>query len=79
MKTKRITKCTKITTFVNTPFSKKFWFWPLMALIGLSPFLFYFYRLKINQQKYLLNEQKSLEKQRYTADLHGEVGSTLSQ
>ena len=78
--TNKVTKPNKITTYTNYPISKRLWFWPLMTLVGLAPLLFYFFQVKINQQKQLLIQQKSLEEQRYkiTADLHDEIGSTLS-
>lgn len=80
LKTHQASKYSKITVYSKTSVSKSFWFWPLMTIIALSPLLYYFYRLKINKQRYLLAEQKALEMQRYkiTADLHDEIGSTLS-
>lgn len=77
---KTVTKYKRVTVYSKTPISKNALFWPLMTLIALSPFLYYFLRLKLNKQKILLAEQKSLEMQRYkiSADLHDEIGSSLS-
>ncbi len=77
---KTATKYLKITTFSRIKISKKEWFWPLMTLISIFPFLFYYFRLKLNKQKYEFQQQLALEQQRskITADLHDEIGSSLS-
>lgn len=77
---KTATKYLKITTLSKTPLSKREWFWPLMSLIALSPFLFYYFRFKLNKQKFEFQQQLALEQQRskITADLHDEIGSSLS-
>ncbi len=77
---KTATKYLKITTFSRIKISKREWFWPLMTLISIFPFLFYYFRLKLNKQKYEFQQQLALEQQRskITADLHDEIGSSLS-
>lgn len=77
---KTATKYLKITTFCRISISKREWFWPLMTLLALSPFLFYYFRFKLNKQKYEFQQQLALEQQRskITADLHDEIGSSLS-
>lgn len=79
-KNKVSTKYAKIETYTRVQFTKRVWFWPLMTLIGLSPFLFYYFRFKLNKQKYEFQQQLALEQQRskITADLHDEIGSSLS-
>lgn len=74
------TKYAKIETSSRVQFTKRIWFWPLMTLIALSPFLFYYFRFKLNKQKYEFQQQLALEQQRsnITADLHDEIGSSLS-
>jgi signal transduction histidine kinase len=77
---KTATKYLKITTFSRINISKRVWFWPLMNLIALSPFLFYYFRFKLNKQKQEFQQQLALEQQRskITADLHDEIGASLS-
>ena len=79
-KHKLVTKYYKISIHSKTPFTKKPWFWPIMTLLALFPFIFYYFRLKLNRQKFLFEQQLALEKQRskITADLHDEIGSSLS-
>lgn len=77
---KTATKYLKITTLSRIPLTKREWFWPLMSLIVLSPFLFYYFKFKLNKQKFEFQQQLALEQQRskITADLHDEIGSSLS-
>jgi hypothetical protein len=77
---KVVTKYAKIETSSRVQFTKRIWFWPLMTLIALSPFLFYYFRFKLNKQKYEFQQQLALEQQRskITADLHDEIGASLS-
>lgn len=70
----------KLQFDIATPFYKTWWF--LVMLTGLmTGLMFWFYnRRKIRIQKQLLDQQLALETQRnkITADLHDDIGSTLS-
>jgi signal transduction histidine kinase len=65
---------------IKTPFYKAFWFWVAASFLG-TAFSFWFYnRQKTNRQKAKFNRQLDLEQQRnkITADLHDNIGASLS-
>ncbi|WP_353169157.1 histidine kinase [Flavobacterium sp.] len=75
-----VTKYTKIITFSRVPYPKGVLFWLLISIIVISPFVFYFFKFKFSKQKQQFQQELALEKQRskITADLHDEIGSSLS-
>ncbi len=66
--------------YVDTPFYKEIWFWTLIAFATSGFIFFLFNKRKFEKQKNEFIKQLELEKQRnkITADLHDEIGSTLS-
>jgi signal transduction histidine kinase/ligand-binding sensor domain-containing protein len=65
---------------IEAPFYKKLWFVALMAILS-TALLFYLYnRRKFTKQKNIFDKQLALDKQRQdiTADLHDDIGATLS-
>lgn len=66
--------------FLQTPFFKTIWFWALMAIL-LTAILFWLYnRNKLARQQIAFQQQLALAEQRskITADLHDDIGATLS-
>jgi signal transduction histidine kinase/ligand-binding sensor domain-containing protein len=65
---------------VRIPFYNRTWFWVLIVNLFVFLALGMRYRYKIEQQKIIFEKQLILRKQRekITADLHDEIGSTLS-
>ena len=65
---------------IDNPIYRKFWFWFFIVLnvILISGWVYYFYR--VAKQKRELKQQLALEQQRnkITADLHDDIGATLS-
>ncbi len=70
----------KIHFYVNTPFYKTTWFWLLVTATVLALFFWLYNRRKINKQQTAFRQQLALEQQRnkITADLHDDIGSSLS-
>lgn len=77
---KVVTKFTKIKACTRIPYSKENWFWTLITIVIMTPFIFYYFRFKLKRQKFEFQKQLALEQQRLkiTADLHDEIGSSLS-
>ncbi|TCD10784.1 hypothetical protein EZ449_07810 [Pedobacter frigidisoli] len=70
----------KIHFYIKTPFYKAIWFWASMAIF-LSAIIFWFLsRRKLSIQRTMFEQQLALEQQRsnITADLHDDIGATLS-
>jgi signal transduction histidine kinase/ligand-binding sensor domain-containing protein len=65
---------------VKIPFYNKLWFWVVMTQIVFFILFFLRYRYKLEQQRLDFEKQDMLRLQRekITADLHDEIGSTLS-
>ena len=79
-KSKICSKSFKITIVTAISLSKHFWFLPILALLIVAPFIYYYFRIKLYQHEFDYKEQLALEQQRnkITADLHDDIGSTLS-
>jgi signal transduction histidine kinase len=73
-------KIRSVQFYIATPFYRTFWFWILVGTVATSFFLVLYNRRKLAQQKILFDKQTALEMQRQniTADLHDDVGATLS-
>jgi signal transduction histidine kinase/ligand-binding sensor domain-containing protein len=65
---------------IQTPFYLSTWFWVLMGILAVLAFQYFFYRQKINRKIQQMQQQQALDKQRLkiTADLHDDIGSSLS-
>lgn len=66
--------------YIETPFFKTKWFWILVA-ISVTAFIFWLlYRKKLNEQRIDFEKHLALELQqkKITADLHDDIGATLS-
>jgi signal transduction histidine kinase len=65
---------------VALPFYEKIWFWIVLTAISVLLFTWWYNQRNHERQKINFNNQLILEKQRnsITADLHDEMGSTLS-
>jgi signal transduction histidine kinase len=65
---------------IKAPFYKTIWFAILSTLLVATGIFYYFYSRKINQQKNELEKQAALKNQqeKITADLHDDIGATLS-
>ena len=65
---------------ISAPFYREIWFWSLIAFL-MTAIVFWFYsRRKLAKQQQEFKQQLALEQQRnkITADLHDDIGSTLS-
>lgn len=65
---------------ISAPFYSETWFWALIAFL-ITAIVFWFYsRRKLAKQQQEFKQQLALEQQRnkITADLHDDIGSTLS-
>ena len=80
IKNKTVTKYTKISTYSRVQITKRIWFYPLVTVLIFLPFVLFLLNLSSNRKKYIVSEQLALENQRckITADLHDEIGSSLS-
>lgn len=70
----------KIVFDVAIPFYETFWFWILLSGIISGGIIFAYSRWKFEQQKIYYRQKLALESQRkkITADLHDDLGATLS-
>jgi signal transduction histidine kinase len=77
---RKFTKAKKISINGEEKLNNKTWFWPLFSIAIIVPLFILFYRLKLNKNDSKLQELLALEKQRtkITADLHDDIGATLS-
>ncbi len=68
------------TFIVNKPFFKSIWFWIISSILVTAGLLRYLNRKKFDKQSASFQQQLLLEKQRQqmTADLHDDIGATLS-
>lgn len=80
IKNKTVTKFTKITAISRIQITKRKWFYPIISIFIFLPFLLFIHDLMFSRRKYLMREKLALEQQRckITADLHDEIGSSLS-
>jgi signal transduction histidine kinase len=69
-----------LTIVIAAPFYRKAWFWALVGIVATASVLWWVYRRKLARQKDQFQQQLALEKQRQriTADLHDEIGASLS-
>lgn len=69
-----------LTFDVNTPLYLKNWFIILSAILGTALIAFLITRIKASKQRRKLEQQQKIEqdRNRITADLHDDIGSTLS-
>ena len=69
-----------ITMAIAFPFYKKVWFWALIFGYALVITVYIVYRRRLAKQKRVFQQQLALEQQRnkITADLHDDIGATLS-
>jgi signal transduction histidine kinase/ligand-binding sensor domain-containing protein len=69
-----------ITIEIASPFYKKTWFWLLIGMVSSGLFFWLLNRRKFNKQKSIFQQQQALQNQRQkiTADLHDDIGSSLS-
>lgn len=70
----------QINFFIKTPFYKAIWFWAFITICISSLIFWVFSRRKLAKQQIKFNQQLALEQQRstITADLHDDIGATLS-
>jgi signal transduction histidine kinase/ligand-binding sensor domain-containing protein len=70
----------EIAIVIASPFYQKNWFWVLCAIGATTLFFYLFYKRKARKQKVIVDQQNALSQQRQkiTADLHDDVGATLS-
>jgi signal transduction histidine kinase len=69
-----------VSISIAAPFYSKAWFWVLISILATALLFGFYNRLKINKQKNLFHQQLALEQQRnkITADLHDDIGASLS-
>lgn len=69
-----------ITIHVKTPLLKSFLFWAITAIFLIGILLLINFRTKLAKQKAFYNQKLALEQQRQkiTADLHDDIGASLS-
>jgi signal transduction histidine kinase/ligand-binding sensor domain-containing protein len=69
-----------LSILIAAPFYRKAWFWALMAIAATATVLWWIYRNKLAGERDKFQQQLALEKQRQriTADLHDDIGATLS-
>ena len=65
---------------ISTVYYKTIWFWILVTFLLLTLLILYVYKRKLENQKITFQQQLALEQQRnkITADLHDDIGATLS-
>lgn len=70
----------KLNFFIKTPFYKALWFWLFIAILITGGIFWMFNRRKLQKQKNIFEQKLALELQRkkITADLHDDIGATLS-
>nr|WP_199158990.1 two-component regulator propeller domain-containing protein [Pedobacter sp. ASV2] len=70
----------KINFFIKTPFYKALWFWLFIAILITGAIFWWVNRRKLLKQRTIFEQQLALELQRkkITADLHDDIGATLS-
>lgn len=70
----------KLDFYIKTPFYKSIWFWILIAIAITAAFFWWIYWIRLQKQKNIYEQQLALELQRkkITADLHDDIGATLS-
>lgn len=70
----------ELAFYVATPFYKTIWFWVLISFLVTSGILLSLNRRRLSTQNLKFQQQLALEKQRnqITADLHDDIGATLS-
>lgn len=70
----------KLTFEIQTPFYMTIWFWSLITFVISTLLYMYFNNRKLEKQKTIFQQKLALEEQRnkITADLHDDIGATLS-
>ena len=66
--------------FIKTPFYRALWFWTTVAILLTATVFWWFNRMRLQKQKTIFEQKMALELQRkkITADLHDDIGATLS-
>jgi signal transduction histidine kinase/ligand-binding sensor domain-containing protein len=70
----------KLVFFIKTPFYRALWFWTTIAIIITAATFWWFNQMRLQKQKTIFEQKLALELQRkkITADLHDDIGATLS-
>lgn len=70
----------KLHFHIKMPFYRTIWFWTLVTLCLTASLFWWLYWIKLQKQKTIYEQQLALELQRknITADLHDDIGATLS-
>ncbi|MCZ4242721.1 sensor histidine kinase [Pedobacter punctiformis] len=70
----------KLNFFIKTPFYRALWFWTAIAILITAITFWWFNLMKLQRQKTIFEQKLALELQRkkITADLHDDIGATLS-
>lgn len=70
----------KLVFFIKTPFYRALWFWTAIAILITATTFWWFNRMRLQKQKTIFDQKLALELQRkkITADLHDDIGATLS-
>ena len=65
---------------IESPFYKKTWFWLLIGMFSSGLFFWIINRSKLLKQKNIFQQQQALtlQRQKITADLHDDIGASLS-
>ncbi len=69
-----------LSIIIATPFYRTAWFWVLISFLATALLIGIYNRRKVNKQQTVFRQQLALEQQRnkITADLHDDIGSSLS-
>lgn len=70
----------KLDFYIKTPFYQSIWFWSLIAISITASIFWWLNWMRLQRQKTIYERQLALELQRkkITADLHDDIGATLS-
>lgn len=70
----------KLAFYIKTPFYRALWFWITIAIMITAATFWWFNQLRLQRQKTIFEQKLALEQQRkkITADLHDDIGATLS-
>ncbi|WP_316825821.1 two-component regulator propeller domain-containing protein [Pedobacter miscanthi] len=70
----------KLSFFIKTPFYRALWFWTTIAIMITAATFWWFNQMRLQRQKTIFEQKLALELQRkkITADLHDDIGATLS-
>lgn len=70
----------RLNFVIKTPFYKALWFWVAMAILTTASIFWWINRMKLQKQNDVFEQKLAMEMQRkkITADLHDDIGATLS-